>query len=75
MENRPGSKPKPSLVMDGEKYIIDDIFISELGYLMVKLYSREKKTYTTYNLGNYNPEDNFLKDAIEKERITRNSTN
>jgi hypothetical protein len=61
--------------MDGEKYIIDDIFISELGYLMVKLYSREKKTYTTYNLGNYNPEDNFLKDAIEKERITRNSTN
>jgi hypothetical protein len=42
---------------------------------MVKLYSREKKTYTTYNLGNYNPEDNFLKDAIEKERITRNSTN
>ena len=33
---------------------------------MVRLFNPIEKNYTTYNLGDYNPENNFIKDAIEK---------
>lgn len=70
-----GVKPRPEIIIDGERYTLEDIFISELGYLMVRIYSPEKKFYTTYNLGTHNPEENFIKDAIEKEKRGRDSSN
>ena len=33
---------------------------------MVRLFNPIEKNYTTYNLGDYNPENNFIKDEIEK---------
>lgn len=44
---------------DSKKYTIKEIFISELGYLMVKLYNNEKKVFTTLNLGNWKDKLNF----------------
>jgi hypothetical protein len=34
-----------------KKYKITKIFISELGYLMLQIYGKEKKHFTNYNLG------------------------
>lgn len=44
---------------DPKKYTIKEIFISELGYLMVKLYNEEKQVFTTLNLGNWKDNLNF----------------
>lgn len=44
---------------DSKKYIIKEIFISELGYLMVKLYNNKKQVFTTLNLGNWKDNLNF----------------
>ena len=57
---------------DSKKYTIKEIFISELGYLMVKLYNNEKKVFTTLNLGNWKDKLNFdiynidVNDIIDK---------
>ena len=44
---------------DSKKYTIKEIFISELGYLMVKLYNNEKQVFTTLNLGPWKDKLNF----------------
>ena len=49
---------------------IDKIYVSELGYLMLKV-SFENGTFTTYNLGKHDPENNMFTDKIieyEKEK-------
>lgn len=57
---------------DSKKYTIKEIFISELGYLMVKLYNNEKKVFITLNLGNWKDKLNFdiynidVNDIIDK---------
>jgi hypothetical protein len=42
---------------------IDKIYVSELGYLMLRV-SFENGTFTTYNLGKHNPENNMFTDKI-----------
>lgn len=42
---------------------IDKIYVSELGYLMLKV-SFENGTFTTYNLGKHDPENNMFTDKI-----------
>lgn len=49
----------PTKMKNSKKYKIEEIFISELGYLMVKLYNNEKKVFTTLNLGNWKDNLNF----------------
>ena len=49
---------------------LDNIYISELGFLMVKIYF-ENGTFTTYNLGNYDIEDNiFTKEILKNDNQT-----
>ncbi len=60
------TKPSPKIAIDGEIYRVEKFYISELGYLMMRLYSEDRKLYITYNLGTHNPEENIFKDAIEK---------
>jgi len=62
-----GTKPNPKIIINGETYVVEKFFISELGYLMMRLYSENNKTYTTYNLGTHNPDENIFKDLIEKK--------
>lgn len=42
---------------------VDKIYVSELGYLMLKV-SFENGTFTTYNLGKHDPENNMFTDKI-----------
>ena len=42
---------------------IDKIYVSELGYLMLKV-SFENGTFTTYNLGKHDPENNMFTNKI-----------
>lgn len=58
---------KPAIILEDKKYLLERFYVSELGYLMMKLYSEESKKYTSYNLGNYNQNKNLFKDAIEEK--------
>jgi len=58
----------PKVILDGKEYVFERFFISELGYLMMRLYSEENKTYTTYNLGTHDSVKNIFNEAIEKQR-------
>ena len=42
---------------------VDKIYVSELGYLMLKV-SFENGTFTTYNLGKHDPENNIFTNKI-----------
>lgn len=50
---------------------IDKIYVSELGYLMLKV-SFENGTFTTYNLGKHDPENNMFTDKIMKYEKQQN---
>ncbi len=63
-----GAKPNPKMLLDGKEYVVEKFFISELGYLMMRLYSEENKAYTTYNLGTHDPEKNIFNEAIKKQK-------
>ncbi len=52
-----------------KKYKIDKIYISELGYLMVTLYDKEKKVWTSINLGDWKKNLNLNIDKINIEDI------
>jgi len=45
---------------------VDKIYVSELGYLMLRIYF-ENGTFTTYNLGKHDPENNMFTDKIMKD--------
>jgi len=59
-------KKNPKIILGDKEYELEKIHISELNYLMVRLFNPIEKNYMTYNLGDYNPENNFIKDEIEK---------
>jgi hypothetical protein len=52
-----------------KKYKIEKIYISELGYLMVRLYDKEKKVWTTINFGDWKNCLNLNTDKIKIEDI------
>lgn len=45
--------------------IIEHLWLSELGYLMLRVYLEDEKRWTSYNLGVYNPEDNIFTELIK----------
>jgi hypothetical protein len=48
---------------------LDNIYVSELGFLMVKI-AFEDGTYTGYNLGKHNPIENiFTKELFKDEFV------
>jgi hypothetical protein len=67
------TKTNPKIILDDKEYELENIHISELNYLMVRLFNPIEKNYITYNLGDYNPENNFIKNEIEKIRRDRAS--
>lgn len=49
---------------------LDNIYISELGFLMIKIYF-ENGMFTTYNLGEYDIDDNiFTKEILKNDNQT-----
>jgi hypothetical protein len=47
---------------------LEKFYVSELGFLMVKVLY-ENGTYTGYNLGKHNPEENIFTKEIFKDEI------
>lgn len=56
---------KDSVLIETPKGLgtVDKIYVSELGYLMLRLYF-ENSTFTTYNLGKHDPENNMFTNKI-----------
>lgn len=50
---------------------VDKIYVSELGYLMLRIYF-ENGTFTTYNLGKHDPENNMFTDKIMQYKKQQN---
>jgi hypothetical protein len=50
------------------------IYVSELGYLMVKI-EFDNGTYTGYNLGKHNQAENFFTKELFKEEFIETSQN
>jgi len=56
---------KDSVLIETPKGLgeVDKIYVSELGYLMLRV-SFENGTFTTYNLGKHDPENNMFTNKI-----------
>lgn len=67
-------RKNPKIILKGEEYELEKIYISELNYLMARFYNPLKMNYITHNLGEYNPDNNFIKLQIEKSQITFNKS-
>ena len=67
------TKNTPKIILEDKEYELDKIHISDLNYLMVRLFNPVEKNYITYNLGDYDPKNNFIKDEIEKIQRDRTS--
>ncbi len=52
--------------MSQKRYKIDQISVSELGFLMFRLYIKEEKRWTTVNLGKW---EEVLAEAIKEANI------
>ena len=52
-----------------KKYIIEKIYISELGYFMITLYNKEKQVWTNLNLGDWKNHINFNLSGINIDEV------
>jgi hypothetical protein len=59
---------KDSVLIETPKGLgaVDKIYVSELGYLMLRIYF-ENSTFTTYNLGKHDLENNMFTNKIMKD--------
>lgn len=48
--------------------VVKDIWVSELGYLMVKVLLKEDNTFINYNIGTFNSDDNIFTESIKKTK-------
>jgi len=56
------------IINENKEMEIKDIFISELGFLMIKVFVEEEKVFKTYNAGKFNEKDNVFLDLIKKSK-------
>jgi hypothetical protein len=42
---------------------VEKLYVSDLGYLMLRIQNRDK-TYTTYNMGTHDINDNFFTNSL-----------
>lgn len=45
---------------------IESIFVSELGYLMIRVFLSKENRWITYSLGAHNEKDNIFTNSINK---------
>jgi hypothetical protein len=50
---------------------LENIYVSELGFLMLRINNLDG-TFTTYNLGNYDPSNNIFSNEILKDELQEN---
>jgi hypothetical protein len=56
------------IINENKEMEIKDIFISELGFLMIKVFIEEEKVFKTYNAGKFDKKDNVFLDLINKNK-------
>lgn len=59
-------RKKPKIVILDEEFDLEGFHVSELGYLMMRLYSDSDKRYLTYNMGEYNKDSNIFNQNLLK---------
>ena len=67
-------KIRPKLNLNEKEFEIEEVFISELGYLMVKLFCPSDKIFVTHNFGIFDSNNNIFLDEIKRIERERNST-
>ena len=53
-------------IVEGEKLSIVEFYLTELNFCMMRCYSKEKKMYTSFNLGTYDVTNNIFSDIIKR---------
>ena len=61
------SKTKPKIFINESEFELQNFHISELGYLMMRLYSTDENRFLTYNLGKHDPNNNMFLNSIQNE--------
>jgi hypothetical protein len=56
------------IINENKEMEIKDIFISKLGFLMIKVFCETNKVFKTYNAGMFNKKDNVFLDLINKNK-------
>jgi hypothetical protein len=54
--------------------VLNKIYVSDLGFLMMRI-DNLNGTYTTYNLGQHNPDNNIFTNQIIQDEHSRSSRN
>ncbi len=62
---------KPTIQTPKGEGQIESLYISELGFLMLKIYFKNG-TFLTYNLGVHNPNQNMFTDKIMEYETEQN---
>lgn len=62
------NKNKPKIFIEEKEFNVQDFYISELGYLMMRLYSEKDKTFLTHNIGKYDSSNNMFINSIKNEK-------
>jgi len=58
-------KNEPLIIIEGCEFELKSFRVSELGYLMMRLYSIQENKFVTFNLGKYDPNNNVFLNLIE----------
>ena len=53
MNDNNGYKSHPTININDKKALVDEIYVSPLGHLMVKVFFPERKIWSTYNIGKW----------------------
>ncbi len=59
-----GYKSHPEIQINDEEATLDEIYVSPLGHLMVKVFFPKKKVWSTYNIGKW---ENIILPQMEEK--------
>jgi hypothetical protein len=59
---------KPRIDTTSIKGTLENVWISDLNYLMIKIYCEDRKNWITYNLGLYDPTNNIFTTALQNRK-------
>jgi hypothetical protein len=62
--------PDISIEFEGKMFVVEKVYVSELNFVMIRLFNEDTRTYTTVNLGKYNTTDNFISNELRRHRET-----
>jgi len=58
--------PNITIKYEGEEYLVEKIYVTELNWLMVRMFNARTRMYTTRCVGTYDAEQNFITDELRR---------